>query len=212
MVMAGLLAMATLPNVAVAAKPGKVATTAKAPVILVLGDSLSAEYGLPRGVGWVALMQTRLQSRPGVQVVNASISGSTTADGLSRLAPLLAQHHPSHVVIELGANDALRGTPAKSTYDNLSQMARMARQSGAKVLLVGMQMPPNFGQRYAQEFAAVFLKVGQAEGARVVPFFLKGVADRSDARDWFQPDGLHPLAKGHPIMLDNVWRELAPML
>jgi acyl-CoA thioesterase I len=178
----------------------------------VVGDSLSAEYGLKRGTGWVALLQARLITRPGVQVRNASISGSTTAEGLSRLPTLLQQHRPTHVVIELGSNDALRGTPVRSTFDNLSKMTRLARQSGAKVLLVGMMMPPNFGQRYAQAFAAIYPKVGQAEGARVVPFFLKGVADRPDAREWFQADGLHPLAKGHPIMLDNVWEALAPML
>jgi acyl-CoA thioesterase-1 len=116
------------------------------------------------------------------------------------------------VVIELGSNDALRGLPLRGTMDNLVRMTRLSKQAGAKVLLVGMMLPPNFGKRYALEFAAIYPKIAVAEGARAVPFFLKGVADRPDARDWFQADGLHPVAKAHPIMLDNVWRELSLML
>ena len=180
--------------------------------VLVVGDSLSAEYGLTRGSGWVALLGKRLQDRPNIKVVNASISGDTTSGGLSRLAPLLSAHHPTHVVIELGSNDALRGLPLKSTQDNLVRMVQLCRKTGAKVVLVGMMLPPNYGQRYAAAFGGLYLQVAKAEQARLVPFFLKGVADRPDARDWFQGDGLHPLAKGHPIMLDNVWRELGPLL
>jgi acyl-CoA thioesterase-1 len=191
------------------------ATAAAKPLeqtILVVGDSLSAEYGLARGSGWVALLTDKLKDRPHVRVINASISGDTTSGGVTRLAPLLQAHHPTHVVIELGANDALRGLPIMATLDNLARMTRLSKQAGAKVLLVGMMLPPNFGQRYALSFAAIYPKVAQAEGARAVPFLLKGVADRPDARDWFQADGIHPLAKGHPIMLENVWRELSPLL
>lgn len=180
--------------------------------ILVVGDSLSAEYGLPRGTGWVTLLSHKLKDRPHIKIVNASISGDTTSGGLSRLSPLLTTHKPTHVVIELGSNDALRGLPLKGTMDNLVRMTRLSKQAGAKVLLVGMMLPPNFGKRYALEFAAIYPKIAVAEGARAVPFFLKGVADRPDARDWFQADGLHPVAKAHPIMLDNVWRELSLML
>jgi acyl-CoA thioesterase-1 len=186
--------------------------TPPAQTILVVGDSLSAEYGLARGAGWVALLTDKLKDRPNIKMINASISGDTTAGGVTRLPPLLKAHNPTHVVIELGANDALRGLPLKGTLDNLARMTRQCKQAGAKVVLVGMMLPPNFGQRYALSFAAIYPKVAQAEGARAVPFFLKGVADRPDSRDWFQADGIHPLAKGHPVMLENVWRELSPLL
>ncbi|RZI82730.1 MAG: arylesterase [Rubrivivax sp.] len=186
---------------------------AATPVILVLGDSLSAEYGLPRGAGWVALLDKRLAAEQlKAQVVNASVSGETTAGGMTRLPSLLAQHHPTHVVIELGANDALRGQALSATQGNLSNMARASKQAGAQVLLLGMQVPPNFGKRYTQDFADLFSKVAKAESTALVPFFLKGVADRPDARDWFQADGIHPAAKAHPIILDNVWPVLRPLL
>lgn len=181
--------------------------------ILVLGDSLSAEYGLPRGSGWVALLEKRLSTRAQkVQVINASISGETTSGGVTRLPALLKQHRPTHVVLELGANDALRGLPIRATQGNLSRLARQSREAGAQVVLVGMMLPPNFGKRYAEDFAAIYPQVGKAESAKVVPFFLQGVGDRADARDWFQADGIHPLPKAHPIMLDNVWRALGPLL
>lgn len=181
--------------------------------VLILGDSLSAEYGLVRGSGWVALLEARL-ARQGIaaQVVNASISGETTSGGRTRLPALLKQHRPSHVVIELGANDALRGLPIRSTQDNLDAMAQASQASGAKVLLVGMQVPPNYGKRYSEDFAAVFGRVAQDRKAALVPFLLKGVADRTDAREWFQGDGIHPQAKAHPVMLDNVWSGLKPLL
>ena len=180
--------------------------------ILVVGDSLSAEYGLSRGTGWVALMAQKLADRPDVRIVNASISGETTSGGLQRLPALLAQHRPSHVIIELGANDALRGLALSATQANLDGMTRQAQASGAKVLIVGMMMPPNFGQRYGANFAAVFADVAKARKAALVPFMLKGVADRSDALNWFQPDGLHPLAKAHPTILNNIWPTFAALL
>lgn len=181
--------------------------------VLILGDSLSAEYGLSRGAGWVALLEARL-TRQGIaaQVVNASISGETTSGGRTRLPALLKQHRPTHVVIELGGNDALRGFPLRSTRDNLDAMVHASQAAGAKVLLVGMQVPPNYGKRYSDDFAAVFGRVAQERKAALVPFLLKDVADRTDAREWFQPDGIHPQAKAHPVMLDNVWRELKPLL
>jgi acyl-CoA thioesterase I len=183
------------------------------PVILVLGDSLSAEYGLRRGSGWVALLTQRLQREHlNARVVNASISGETTAGGRTRLAALLQQHRPRFVVIELGANDALRGLPLRGTRDNLSAMVSTSQAQGAQVVLVGMQMPPNFGKRYADDFAQLFEEVARTRRCALVPFFLKGVADRPDANNWFQHDGIHPTEKAHPIMLDNVWTALKPLL
>lgn len=189
------------------------ATPAPATTILVLGDSLSAEYGLKRGEGWVALLEKRLaQEKMAARVVNASVSGETTSGGRSRLAALLNQHKPTHVVIELGGNDALRGLPLANTEDNLRWMTEAAQKAGAKVLLVGMQVPPNYGSDYTQRFGAIFAKVAQARKAAVVPFLLKGVADRPDATAMFQADRIHPRAEAHPAMLDNVWPELRKLL
>jgi acyl-CoA thioesterase-1 len=190
-----------------------VVAAAEAPVILVVGDSLSAEYGLKAGDGWVALLQKRLaeQKKP-QRVVNASISGDTTSGGRSRLPAALRTHKPAIVVIELGGNDALRGLPLASTRDNLLVMARTAQEAGAKVVVVGMQVPPNYGAAYGREFEGLFAEVAKRTRASLVPFLLKGVADKADAMDWFQPDRIHPLAKAHPQMLDNVWPALKPLL
>jgi acyl-CoA thioesterase-1 len=193
--------------------PPKPPTRATPRVVLVVGDSLSAEYGLARGTGWVTLLEQRLaQDKLAATVINASISGDTTSGGRSRLATLLSQHRPSHVVIELGGNDALRGLPLAMTRDNLSAMAQMAKAAGAKVMLVGMQVPPNYGARYGQDFAAGFAAVAKAEGAALVPFLLAGVADSPQADALFQPDRIHPLAKAHPTMLNNVWVVMKPWL
>ena len=184
-----------------------------APVILVVGDSLSAEYGLARGSGWVALLERRLaEQKLRAQVINASISGDTTAGGRARLPALLRQHRPNVVVIELGGNDALRGLPLASTRANLTEMAHAAREQGAKVLLIGMQVPPNYGRQYSDDFAAIFAAVATAEQTALVPFLLRGVADGADAMQSFQPDRIHPLATAHPQMLDNVWPVLKPLL
>lgn len=189
------------------------AQAARAPLLLVLGDSLSAEYGLARGTGWVALLEKQLaQDKLNVTVVNASVSGETTSGGRSRLAALLAQHKPTHVVIELGGNDALRGLPLKNTEENLIWMTQAAQKAGAKVLLVGMQVPPNYGTDYANKFAGLFATVAQAQKAAVVPFLLKGVADGPDPTRLFQPDRIHPRAEAHPQMLANVWPELKKLL
>ena len=183
------------------------------PRIVVLGDSLSAEYGLVRGTGWVALLEQRLSAEKiAASVINASISGDTTSGGRARLGALLKQHRPTVLVIELGGNDALRGLPLKNTQDNLSAMAQAAQKAGAKVLLLGMQVPPNYGRQYAEQFAQLFVSVAQKNKTALVPFLLKGVADRQDATAWFQADGIHPLAKAHPQMLDNVWPALRPLL
>jgi acyl-CoA thioesterase I len=181
--------------------------------LLVLGDSLSAEYGLQRGQGWVALLEARLvKEKLALKVVNASISGDTTSGGRSRLPALLKQHQPSVVVIELGGNDALRGLPLQSTQDNLSAMASAAKAAGAKVLIAGMAVPPNYGRQYGQDFFNLFGTVARAQGAALVPFLLAGVADIADADAMFQPDRIHPKAEAHPRMLDNVWPVLLPLL
>jgi acyl-CoA thioesterase-1 len=195
-------------------KPGAAAAAARSPrTILVLGDSLSAEYGLPRGSGWVALLQRRLADENIAAIVkNASISGETTSGGRSRLAALLAADKPGIVILELGANDALRGLPLAMTQDNLNQMTRAAQKAGARVLLLGMQVPPNYGSEYADRFAAIYGEVAKADKAALVPFFLKGVADAPNAAELFQSDGLHPIAAAHPTLLNNVWPELKKLL
>ena len=186
---------------------------AAAPVVLVVGDSLSAEYGLQRGKGWVALLQERLQAeKVQARVVNASISGDTTSGGRSRLPALLKQHSPAVVVIELGGNDALRGLPLDMTRDNLDAMARAAREAGARVLLLGMEMPPNYGARYAAEFRQLYKAVANAQKSALVPFFLAGVADLPDPTRLFQADRIHPNESAQPIMLGNVWPALRPLI
>ena len=194
---------------AVLAKPAR--------TILVVGDSLSAEYGLKRGTGWVALLEQRLKdNKLAVTVVNASISGDTTSGGRARLAALLAQHRPTHVIIELGGNDALRGLPLQLTEDNLTFMTQAAQKAGARVVLVGMQVPPNYGRDYGARFAALFADVARANKAALVPFLLEGVANASGSAGsstrLFQADRIHPKEEAHPIMLANVWPELKKLL
>ena len=181
--------------------------------LLVVGDSLSAEYGLPRGTGWVALLQARIaQQKLPWDVVNASISGDTTSGGRSRVPALLTQHKPALVVIELGGNDALRGLPLAMTQANLTEMARASKAAGAGVVVVGMAVPPNYGRQYSDDFFKLFATVAKAEGAALVPFLLHGVADVPQAETLFQPDGIHPRAEAHPRMLANVWPVLQPLL
>jgi len=183
------------------------------PTLLVVGDSLSAEYGLPRGSGWVALLEQRLaQQQIKAKVINASISGDTTSGGRSRLPALLKAHAPSHVLIELGGNDALRGLPLAMTRDNLLAMLRAAKDSGAKLMVVGMQLPPNYGARYGQDFSTLFAEAAGSEGAALVPFLLAGVADAPNAEQWFQRDRIHPTAAAQPKLLANVWPVLKPWL
>jgi len=181
--------------------------------LLVLGDSLSAEYGLARGSGWVALLEQRLaRDKLAVRVINASISGETTSGGRSRLPALLLEHKPQVVILELGGNDALRGLPLAMTQSNLVDMTRKARGASARVLIAGMQVPPNYGRKYGDDFAVLFTSVAKAEGVALLPFLLKGVADGPDAETMFQPDRIHPKAEAHPRILDNVWPVLLPLL
>nr|WP_028311201.1 arylesterase [Derxia gummosa] len=178
--------------------------------LLVLGDSLSAEYGLPRDSGWVKLLRDRLaEKKLDWNVVNASISGETTAGGASRLPKLLDEHKPRLVIVELGANDGLRGSPLDMTRRNLDTIIGASQGAGAKVLLVGMQLPPNFGRGYTERFAAVFEQTAQAHKAALVPFLLDGFA--ADA-SFFQADRIHPTVQAQPLILDNVWPKLEPLL
>ena len=181
--------------------------------LLVLGDSLSAEYGLPRGSGWVALLSERLMAQQGAwRVVNASISGETTSGGRSRLGALLQAHRPALVVLELGGNDALRGLPLDMSSQNLQAMISASQQAGAQVLLVGMQVPPNYGPDYARQFSEMFVQLAQKNKVPRVPFLLQGLTDGPDIQRWFQADRIHPKASAQSRMLDNVWLELKKLL
>jgi acyl-CoA thioesterase-1 len=181
--------------------------------LLIMGDSLSAEYGLKRGEGWVSLLEQRLgKEKIPTRIVNASISGETTSGGRSRLDALLKQNRPNVVAIELGANDALRGLPVAQTESNLSAMVKAVQSTGAKVLIIGIQVPPNYGMDYLNRFSKIFTDVAASTKAPVVPFFLRGVADGPDAATLFQADRIHPIASAHPRMLDNVWPELRKLL
>ncbi|CQR36600.1 Lysophospholipase [Thiomonas arsenitoxydans] len=178
--------------------------------LLVVGDSLSAGYGLETGKGWVDLLRQRLEAKePRWTVINASISGDTTAGGLARLPALLARDKPRVVIIELGGNDALRGLSLQQTQNNLSRMVALCKKAGAHVLLVGMQIPPNYGPAYTARFAAVFPAVAKSQRVAQVPFLLSGVVGHPD---WFQSDNIHPTAQAQPTMLDTVWPYLAPLL
>jgi acyl-CoA thioesterase-1 len=183
---------------------------AEAPVILVFGDSISAGYGLPLEQGWVELLRSRLKAQGyGYQVVNASVSGETTAGGLARLPRALELHHPSIVILELGGNDGLRGLPIAQMRTNLTQMTSSSTAAGAKVLLLGMRMPPNYGPEYTKQFAMVFSDLATEKKISLVPFLLTDIA-LSPAL--LQADDIHPNAQGQPILLDNVWPTLKPLL
>ena len=184
-----------------------------AQTILIVGDSLSAEYGLKRGTGWVPLLQKQLaKENETTKVINASISGDTTSGGRSRLGALLTTHKPSIVVIELGGNDALRGLPLNMTEANLAAMTQAAKKAGAKVLLLGMQVPPNYGGAYGQTFSGLFSKVAKSEKVALVPFFLKGIADADDSTAQFQADRIHPNEQAQARMLANVQPELMKLI
>jgi len=180
------------------------------PVLLVLGDSLSAEYGLQRGSGWVALLANRLQqSGSNYTVVNASISGDTTSGGRTRLPALLKQHRPAIVIIELGGNDGLRGLPVARMKDNLAAMVRAAQGAGAQVIVVGIRIPPNYGRNYTEGFYGTFADVAQQSNAALVPFILEGF---TDSPDFFQADRIHPNAQAQTRILQTVWPVLEPLL
>ncbi len=194
---------------ALAATPGARAEPG-APVVLVVGDSISAAYGLAPGAGWVDLLAARLTAqRYPYRVVNASITGDTTAGGRARLPALLARHKPAIVVLELGGNDGLRGGHLGSARDNLAAMITAAQGAGAKPLVVGMRLPPNYGAAYVREFDALFGSVAKEHKTPLVPFFFDGIGER---QEMFQPDRIHPTAAAQPLLLENVWPALRPLL
>ena len=181
-----------------------------APTLLVVGDSLSAGYGLSSGQGWVDLLQRKLTAQGyAYKVVNASISGDTTAGGRSRIAAALGTHKPRVVIIELGGNDGLRGSALDSVRANLDYMVETAQKAGAQVLIAGMQLPPNYGGNYVHKFAAMFADVARERKAALVPFLLEGFGDRPDL---FQADRIHPTAQAQPLMMENIWPELKKLL
>jgi len=201
--------LSVTPAQAATAAPASVPVSA-GPALLVLGDSLSAEYGLTRGTGWVTLLQDRLRTeRFDYSVVNASISGETTVGGKTRLPDLIKRHKPAVVIVELGANDALRGLSLQSTEANLRDILATAQKAGARVVLVGMRIPPNYGQDYTERFFGLYAKLAQEYRAALVPFFLDKVITHPD---WFQDDRIHPNATAQPTLLDNVWPQLKPLL
>ena len=179
--------------------------------LLIVGDSLSAAYGIDSDAAWVELLKERLeQETPGIwNVANASISGETTDGGLRRLPDLLDKHDPAIVVIELGGNDGLRGFPPDVIRTNLAKMIQLSQQHGAEILLVGIEIPPNYGQRYTTAFANVFSSLAEEYNLSFVPFFL---ADVYDGEAMMQADGIHPTAKAQPQLLDNIWSELLALL
>ncbi|WP_165666249.1 arylesterase [Metapseudomonas otitidis] len=186
------------------------AQEAAAGTVLVVGDSISAALGLETSQGWVSLLQEKLDSeRIDHRVVNASISGDTSAGGAARLPALLGEHKPEVVIIELGGNDGLRGQPPAQLQQNLASMVEQSRQAGAKVLVLGMRLPPNYGKRYTDAFARVFSDVAKEQQVPLVPFFLEGVGG---VEGMMQADGIHPAAGAQPRLLENVWPSLQPLL
>lgn len=178
--------------------------------VLVLGDSLSAEYGLPRGTGWVALLEKRLKAEKiEATIVNASISGETTSGGKNRLPGLLTKHHPAIIIIELGGNDGLRGLSIKASEENFRMMISASKKSHAKLLLLGMKIPPNYGHDYTEQFSKLYPKLAIEAKIALVPFILKGIADKPQL---FQADRIHPTTEAQSIMLDNIWPYIKPLL
>jgi acyl-CoA thioesterase I len=205
---AAVLACLVAPGLAVSTAAR--AADAPKPAIVVLGDSLSAEYGIPRDTGWVNLLRERLgQERFDYSVVNASISGDTTSGGRSRLPPLLSKVKPAIVVIELGANDALRGVPLETTQENLAYLVDASRKAHAKVLLIGMYVPPNYGPDYTQKFHATYETLASTRHVPLVPFLLAGIENQPAM---FQADQIHPTVQAQPLLLNNVWPTLKPLL
>lgn len=180
------------------------------PILLVYGDSLSAAYGIAQNEGWVTLLEQRLrQKHLDYTVANASISGETSSGGASRIVATLARHRPRIVILALGSNDGLRGLPVAQLRDNLAGIIRAAQKAGSRVLLVGMKMPPNYGPHYTREFEQAFAALSKQYKTAFVPFLLEGIAGK---RDNFLDDNLHPTAQVQPLILENVWAGLAPLL
>jgi acyl-CoA thioesterase I len=202
--------IAAIEPVSAATAPAATAPVVAQPVIVVLGDSLSAEYGLPRDTGWVALMRQKLASeRIDYSVANASISGDTTSGGLARLPLVMQRLKPAVVIIELGANDALRGVPLSTTDSNLRAIIAGIRKGNAKPMLVGMYVPPNYGPDYTQKFHGLYGQLSKELNVPLVPFLLAGLADKPEL---FQSDQIHPTQQAQPLLLDNVWPTLKPLL
>lgn len=200
---APLSKFAALFCLALAAAPAPAAT------VLLLGDSIGAGYGLPAGQGWADLLRDKLVASGNYTLVNASISGDTSAGGLARLGRELDLHHPSIVILELGANDGLRGLPPQQLETNLAAMAERCRAAGARVLLLGMRMPPNYGPRYTEAFTKVFRAVAEKQALSYIPFLLEGFADDLSR---FQADGIHPSPAVQPLLAERVWQALQPLL
>lgn len=186
------------------------ASQAQADKILVIGDSLSAAYGLAVDDGWVAKLEHKIDgTRHSLEVINASVSGDTSANGLSKLPALLDEYDPAFVILELGGNDGLRGLSIKKLRQNLIEMTELAQSKDATVIILGMQIPSNYGAAYTRLFIKTFIDAAEQTDAALVPFFLEGLGA---GLEWFQSDGIHPNAKAQEIMLDNVWQVLAPIL
>lgn len=185
------------------------ASAAAAPAILVFGDSLSSGYGLAPGAGWVSLLKERL-ARSGFphEVINASLTGETTLGGKTRISAVLQRHHPDIVILELGGNDGLRGLDPETTLQNLEAILQACRRAGARVLLVGMRLPPNYGTAYTEKFRGIFPRLAKRHRLPLAPFLLENIGENLA---WFQPDGIHPSAEAQAQILDNVWRHLIPL-
>ena len=178
--------------------------------IMVYGDSLSAGYGLPQKTGWVSMLKTQLKKQQAVyQIINASISGETTLGGLNRIEKALKRHHPNIVIVELGANDGLRGLPIKSIHDNLEAIVKACKQNKASILLVGMRLPPNYGTAYTKKFSAIYQQIAKRHELRLVPFLLAGFGDKPE---YFQEDKMHPNKNAQEKILNNVWKVLHKMI
>jgi len=177
---------------------------------MVYGDSLSAGYGLPQKAGWVSMLKTQLKKQQAVyQIINASISGETTLGGLNRIEKALKRHHPNIVIVELGANDGLRGLPIKSIHDNLEAIVKACKQNKASILLVGMRLPPNYGTAYTKKFSAIYQQIAKRHELRLVPFLLAGFGDKPE---YFQEDKMHPNKNAQEKILNNVWKVLHKMI
>jgi len=189
---------------------GTAISPAESTTIMVYGDSLSAGYGLPQKAGWVSMLKTQLKKQQAVyQIINASISGETTLGGLNRIEKALKRHHPNIVIVELGANDGLRGLPIKSIHDNLEAIVKACKQNKASILLVGMRLPPNYGTAYTKKFSAIYQQIAKRHELRLVPFLLAGFGDKPE---YFQEDKMHPNKNAQEKILNNVWKVLHKMI
>jgi len=189
---------------------GTAISPAESTTIMVYGDSLSAGYGLPQKAGWVSMLKTQLKKQQAVyQIINASISGETTLGGLNRIEQALKRHHPNIVIVELGANDGLRGLPIKSIHDNLEAIVKACKQNKASILLVGMRLPPNYGTAYTKKFSAIYQQIAKRHELRLVPFLLAGFGDKPE---YFQEDKMHPNKNAQEKILNNVWKVLHKMI